>query len=256
LGLAFLLLAGMIVAAIVIGSTGHVRVPRLTGLKTAAVKAKARRLSLQPNFSHRYSKARKGTVIAQHPRVGTRLTDGSTIAVVLSQGPRPVKVPQLAGDSSTEAQAALTHIGLKTRTAQVAAPGVPAGTVTSQSPAPGAKLSPGSHVTLNVAEVPQWRPVASFSGSDATRTQEFRVHGRQWRVVYSMDYVGTCTFVLFCSGPSGQVTRASGSYTKGFGLNDGGRQARVFQSGPGLYRLTVSPGDDTARWSMSVEDYY
>jgi hypothetical protein len=240
----------------VIGSTGHVRVPRLTGLRQAAVKAKARRLSLQPNFSHRYSKARKGTVIAQRPRVGTRLSDGSAIAVVLSRGPRPVKVPQLAGDSSTGAQVALSHIGLKARTAQVIAPGVPAGTVTSQSPAPGAKLTPGSHVTLDVAEVPRWRMVASFSGSDATRTLEFRVRGRQWRVVYSMGYVGTCTFVIFCSGPSGQVTRTSGSYTKGFGLNDGARQARVFQSGPGVYRLTVSPGDDTARWSMSVEDYY
>ena len=82
------------------------------------------------------------------------------------------------------------------------------------------------------------------------------MRGRQWRVVYSMDYVGTCTFVLFCSGPSAEVTRTSGSYTKGFGLNDGGRQERVFQSGAGLYRFTVSPGDDSARWSMSVEDYY
>jgi hypothetical protein len=254
LGLAFLLLAGMIVAAVVIGSTGHVRVPRLTGLKQAAVKAKAHRLSLQPNFSHRYSKARRGTVIAQRPRPGTRLTDGSAIAVVLSRGPRPVKVPQLAGDSSTEAQAALSHIGLKTRTAQVVAPGVPAGTVTSQSP--GARLSPGSHVTLNVAEVPQWRAVETFSGSDATRTLQFSVRGRQWRVVYTMGFEGTCTFVIFCSGPSAQVTRASGSYTMGFGLNDGGRHSRLFQSGPGLYRLTVSPGDDTARWSMSVEDYY
>jgi hypothetical protein len=256
LGLAFVLLAAMIVVAVAVGTTGHVRVPRLSGLKKSAVKAKARRLSLQPSFSHRYSGERKGTVIAQRPRPGTRLTDGSSIAVVLSAGPRPVKVPQLAGELSSDAQAALSRVGLKSGTTLVVAPGVPGGTVTSQSPAPGSKLTPGSRVSLNIAEVPQWRPLTTFSGSDGTRLLQFRVRGLEWRVVYTMGYVGTCTFVIFCSGPSAQVTRTSGSYNVGFGLNDGDRQTRVFQSGPGVYRLQISPGNDTARWSMSIEDHY
>ena len=37
---------------------------------------------------------------------------------------------------------------------------------------------------------------------------------------------------------------------------DGGRQTRVLRSGPGVYQLEVSPGGDTARWSMWIEDYY
>jgi hypothetical protein len=255
LTVAFLLLAAMIVGAVLIGSTGHVRVPRLAGLHKGAVKAKARRLSLQPHFRWRYDRAAKGTVIAQRPRPGRRVSDGSSIAVVLSAGPPPVKIPQLAGDSSFQAQSELAHIGLQARTTQIIAPGVPAGAVTSQSPAPGAKIPRGSTVRLNVAEVPHWQSLTSFSGGDSSRTLRFHVRGTQWRVVYSMGYVGTCTFVIFCSGPSAKVA-GSGGATTGFDLNQGHHQTRVFHPGAGSYQLTVSPGDDTTRWSMWVEDYY
>jgi hypothetical protein len=72
-----------------------------------------------------------------------------------------------------------------------------------------------------------------------------------------MAYQGMCTFIFFCSGPDVAITRAgSGSEVADFGLSDGGRQTRVLHSGPGTYQLDVSPGADTARWSLWIEDYY
>ena len=72
-----------------------------------------------------------------------------------------------------------------------------------------------------------------------------------------MGYVGNCTFVIFCSGASAHVSDASsGNSVAGFDLHDGGRQTHEFSSGPGLYRVTVRPGNDTARWSVFVEDYF
>jgi hypothetical protein len=72
-----------------------------------------------------------------------------------------------------------------------------------------------------------------------------------------MSYIGTCTFVVFCNGPSATVTRPlTGSQVGGFGLNDGGRQTQGLATGPGEYRLTISPGSDTTRWSAYIEDYY
>ncbi len=72
-----------------------------------------------------------------------------------------------------------------------------------------------------------------------------------------MAYQGTCTFILFCSGPNANVANVdNGATVAGLGLSDGGRQTQVFRSGPGTYSLTVRPGSDTARWSLSVEDYY
>jgi hypothetical protein len=82
----------------------------------------------------------------------------------------------------------------------------------------------------------------------------FRIRGTHWRIVYGMSYVGTCTFIFICSGPSAKVT--GGSTSNQFDLNDGQNQNQNYRSGAGVYQITVSPGDDNARWSMKVEDYY
>ena len=49
---------------------------------------------------------------------------------------------------------------------------------------------------------------------------------------------------------------ASGSTFGSFELGEGGEQTHTFDSGPGLYRLDVSGGNDSARWTMTVEDRY
>jgi hypothetical protein len=139
----------------------------------------------------------------------------------------------------------------------IAAPGVPAGLVTSQSPAPGAKLTPSHRVRLDVAEVPRWQALTSMSGSSHTTSTTVHIRGTRWRLVYTMGYQGTCTFIFWCSGPSAEVDSvSSGSTVSSFGLNDGGRQSKVFQTGPGSYRVSVSPGSDSAGWQVWVEDYF
>jgi hypothetical protein len=30
----------------------------------------------------------------------------------------------------------------------------------------------------------------------------------------------------------------------------------TFNSGPGQYEITITPGSDNARWSVRVQDYY
>jgi hypothetical protein len=72
-----------------------------------------------------------------------------------------------------------------------------------------------------------------------------------------MQYDGTCTFLFICSGPSAKVAALAGaSPGDGFDLNEGHDQTHEFDSGGGLYEITVSPGSDKARWSMHIEDYY
>ncbi len=129
--------------------------------------------------------------------------------------------------------------------------------MTSQSPAPGSKLAPPGKVELTVAEVPRWRPITTLTGSGQSTSAQFRVRGTHWRIVYTMAFQGTCTFIFFCSGPDAEVDNAaSGSTVDSFGLSDGGRQTRTFNTGAGVYDLTVSPGDDSARWQVWVQDYY
>jgi hypothetical protein len=71
-----------------------------------------------------------------------------------------------------------------------------------------------------------------------------------------MAYQETCLLVVFCFGPSAQANNLqTGSSAGGFELAEGS-SSHAFHVGPGLYSLAISGGRDSARWSMTVEDYY
>jgi len=245
-----LLLAGMATAA-VLTSQRHTRVPRLTGLSRSVARARARQLDAV--FSSRYDPAAKGTVVAQRPRSGARVSVGTRVRLTLSRGPAPVEVPVVGDASSAAASATFSRLGLHTIVTQVAAPGVTPGTVIRTSPAAGRHLAKGSTVALFVAETPRWRPLTTVTD---TRPVTLQIRGTRWRVVYTMAYHGTCTWIVFCSGPHARISAADGSSVAGFDLNDGSKQVQTFSTRPGTYQVKVTPGGDEARWSMQVQDDY
>jgi serine/threonine-protein kinase len=254
--LALLVLAGLILGA-VLSAGGNARVPALAGLRQDRARAKLRHADLHPQFSRRYARAPAETVIAEHPAAGTRVSDGSTVRVVLSAGPPPVPVPQLLGQRSADAQAILSRLGLTATITAVAAPGVTPGLVVQQSPAATKDAARGSQVRLLVAETPRWRPLRSFSGDGSGQSGVFRIRGRRWRIVYTMGYDGTCNLIFFCSGPTAQITNAStGGAVDRFDLNDGDGQTRVLSAGPGVYEISVTPGSDGAHWQLQIQDDY
>jgi hypothetical protein len=254
LGLVLALLAAMAVGAMALGGPGRTRVPALTGLTRAnAVSAALRRHVRAVVGARGYASTPVGTVIAQRPRAGTRVNDGAKVTVTVSGGPAPVEVPLVVGKDMSDARATLRQHGLGVRISQVAAPGIRPGTVTQQSAIAGRGAPAHSTVTLSVAETPRWRPLTTFTGA---RSAGFRIRGTRWRIVYTMAYQGTCTFIVFCSGPSARVADVNdGSTVQSFGLSDGGSQTRSL-SGPGRYEIRVTPGSDDARWSIAVQDHY
>lgn len=62
-----------------------------------------------------------------------------------------IPVPDVRGVQAPHATSVLESVGLKVRTAKVAAAGKPAGSVVSESPNAGAKVAKGSEVLLSVA---------------------------------------------------------------------------------------------------------
>ncbi len=231
--------------------------PRTAGLPRGGVEARARRLHVQPAFSTRYSDAAAGIAIAQEPAAGTHVAHGSNVRVVLSKGPPPVVVPSVVGKPSAFAERLLASAGLHYGVTFVAAPGFKPNVVMEQSPGSAATVSRGAAVALSVSEAPRWRALATFSGVDDGQSVPFRILGNQWRVTYSMAYQGTCLLLVVCLGPSADVhDLRTGSAFGDFELEEGESQTHTFSSGAGLYRLVVSGGQDSARWSMTVEDYY
>ena len=110
---------------------------------------------------------------------------------------------------------------------------------------------------VRASSTPRWRPLTSFSGTGSGRSVPFQIRGARWQVVYTMGYEGTCTFLFICSGPSAQVTEpGTGANLAQFDLGEGSGQTRVFKSGAGVYQIQVTPGSDSAHWSIAVDDYY
>jgi hypothetical protein len=72
-----------------------------------------------------------------------------------------------------------------------------------------------------------------------------------------MSYSGMCTFIFFCSGPSAQIVSSErGNHVTSFDLGDGDHQIQTFNTGPGVYQVMITPGNDSATWSAEVQDYY
>lgn len=243
--------------ALLSGAAARTSVPDLRGLPRAGVNARARRLHVKPAFSTSHSSAALGVAIEQDPVPGTRVANGSVVHVVLSSGPPPVSVPSVVGEASALAESRLSHAGLRYAVTLVAAPGSKPDLVTHQSPASAAQASRGSTVALSVTEVPRWRALTSFSGVDGGESVPFRILGSKWKVTYRMSYEGSCSLLFVCFGPSAEVEDLhTGSSSDGFELGEGESETHTFENGPGLYRMKISGGHDSARWSMTVDDYY
>ncbi len=232
-------------------------VPELRGLPAGGVSARTRRTHLHATFVTQHSATPAGLAIAQSPAPGARVGEGSTVRVIFSSGPPPVAVPGVVGQPASSAESLLAGGGLRYAVEMVGAPGSTTGEVLHQTPAAGTTVASGATVALSVAEAPRWRPLTTFSGIDNGESVPFRILGSTWRVSYSMSYRGTCLLIITCFGPSAEATNiGTGSAVGGFDLSEGTSHSHTFATGPGLFRLDVAGGEDSARWSMTVEDHY
>ena len=96
----------------------------------------------------------EGFVIAQDPDPGTELEQGSTVTILVSEGPEAQEMPDVTGEDGDEAEEFLEQdFGLSVE--QVEADpsdcgAVPPGTVCAQEPEPGTPVEPGDSATLYV----------------------------------------------------------------------------------------------------------
>jgi len=94
----------------------------------------------------------QGTAIGTDPSVGTEVPQGSHVTLKISNGPSSVTVPKnLVNQTEAAARDMLRLAGLTASTVIGNSPSVPAGSVISSNPAPGAVVAPGSSVQLVVS---------------------------------------------------------------------------------------------------------
>ncbi len=116
----------------------------------------------------RFDAAPKDSVIDQHPKAGANVRQGSTIALIVSDGPRPLAMPNLVSMSIGDAQALAQKMGFALDvTERVSVPGVPGDVIAAQDVTAGTTLGPATVVHLTVS-----------SGSDTPLTGVPDVHGK------------------------------------------------------------------------------
>jgi serine/threonine-protein kinase len=153
------------VKVVVSGGPPPTPVPDLAGQSQETAAALLADDGFKAKFDQRYDEAiPKGRVIDWNPKGSP--PKGSEISVVLSQGPAPRPVPNVAGKSYDEAATMLKAAGFAPARAEVFHDTVPVGTVVGTSPGAGAKQEVGGKVTVNVSKGPQLVPIPDVRGKN------------------------------------------------------------------------------------------
>jgi len=113
-----------------------------------------------------------GDVISQDPAAGLDAAPGAAVNLVVSLGPAPVAVPNLAGLTRTQAQSAVTAAQLTVgAVGEEYSSTVAAGSVTFQLPAAGTQVAGGSAVNFMISRGPAPIEVPTVTGLSSAQAQ-------------------------------------------------------------------------------------
>jgi len=119
--------------------------------------------NLHPQVKHVASEThKKGFVFKQDPQAGQKVAKGGTVTIWVSTGPPKVTMPDVKGDTWTQAQQILVNLGLQPRRFSV--PGATKDKVTATDPPAGKSVSKGSTVRVNVMSGPAMATVPNVVG--------------------------------------------------------------------------------------------
>ena len=129
-------------------------VPDVTGMTEAEAQGALLDAGFASESASQYDRmAPAGEVLAQLPEAGQEAVPGSPVGLLVSKG-RPevtVAVPDVTGMTADEATTTLADAALTAVPVEAYDPGVPAGDVADQEPAPGALVRPLSEVLVTVS---------------------------------------------------------------------------------------------------------
>jgi eukaryotic-like serine/threonine-protein kinase len=157
-------------------STGvaKVQVPDVRNKDSTDAAATIAALGLKPDVHQVPSNADPGTVVAQAPKPGVKVTKGSKVRINVSNGPAQVTVPPVVGIPFAQASSELQAKGFKVERVDQDS-NEPVDTVLRQDPPANTDAPKGSTITLTVSNGPQTTSVpdvTSLAADTARSTLE------------------------------------------------------------------------------------
>ena len=129
-----------------------VSVTDVSGMTAAQAKSALEKQGLKVVTANSYSDTvEKGKVISQTPAAGSSAAAGSTVTLIISDGPEEITVPNVKGKTQATAQSTLEGEGFNTTVTTQFDEKVEQGKVISQSPASGTKAKRGDTVNIVVS---------------------------------------------------------------------------------------------------------
>lgn len=136
----------------------YVKVPDVVNIPLAEAEALLKKNKLHidtENTKESYDETiPEGSVISIEPKAGETLKHDSKVTLVVSKGREPIKVPNLAGKSQSDAEKILSDLGLLSSVSWEINESVPRGEVVKQDPAADSTLHKGDTVTYVISKGP------------------------------------------------------------------------------------------------------
>ncbi len=183
---------GGTVEAVVSKGPERYSVPRLHGktLERATRMLENRNLTLGDVTQVFNETVPEGLVVKATPSFGRELPPGAPVAVTVSKGPKPIRIPDFTGKDAENAQSVLTEKGFEVSLSEENSDTVPEGRVISQTPSSGKGFAE-DEIKLVVSKGPVMVAVPSLatkSVEDATAA--LKELGFQVKVVKTDLYIG------------------------------------------------------------------
>jgi eukaryotic-like serine/threonine-protein kinase len=148
---------------------GNVNVPTVLDLSLKAAKRQITKSGLNVGrvVFESSNQIPANNAIGTDPSAGQSVTSGSSVTLLASDGAPKVQVPNVTGDSVSQAKSTLQTAGFSVTTTKQTTTTTTAGNVISQSPAGNASVAPGSTINLVIAQAPTTASVPATHGQTA-----------------------------------------------------------------------------------------
>ncbi|CAB4879211.1 unannotated protein [freshwater metagenome] len=162
------------VGAWAIARTPQVLVPKVSGLTSLQAKSALTKALFKVAYSDEaFSETVPvGKVISSNPAEQTKAGEKSTVTLTVSKGPERYTIPNLAGQTVADAQAAITGLNLVVGTStENFSSTVGKGLVATSTPKAGTKVKRNTKVNLVLSKGPEILPVPSVVGQTSANAQ-------------------------------------------------------------------------------------